>query len=582
MKRSLLLAPALLACALPSPAPAQAARADLVSPPSAVQRADSVRVLRGARQAQAAFERVRFGRLPWSNESGLGGQCDERIGRFCIWKTDTEDDWRAPPDHPEVTRARDTLIAQLGRAAAATPGNAWVAGQRVRYLVESGRAADAVRAARDCRAEAWWCRALEGYALHFARDYPGAEQAFTAAVAAMPAAERREWEALSPVLVEGDARALRRMDTPARDAALRRLWWLADPFWMDAGNDRKTEHFARLVADRFQDRARTTEGLFWADDLREILVRWGQPTGWERVRPQFHVAGPASVVTHYSPSFEFIPTLAMARQPLAIEAAAWKTDEKTAHSLYAPPGVRRLIPLPCQVAVFPRGASVEVVAAFAMRPDSLPRSPTLDAGLVLMRAPDAATVMRTARVAGTRGVFRATAAPESAVVSIEAREPVSERAARARFGMDLRRPAANGVAISDVLLLEEPGARPTSLDEAAALARGSTRFQAGERMGVYWEVYGLEGKADSVTFSVALARRPVGGVRRAVESIGLARTVAPVRLRWDEAAPAMAIAPRSLGISLPRLPPGAYVLEVAVRTRTGATAFTQREIEVAR
>jgi hypothetical protein len=225
---------------------------------------------------------------------------------------------------------------------------------------------------------------------------------------------------------------------------------------------------------------------------------------------------------------------------------------------------------------------VEVVAAFAMRPDSLPRSPTLDAGLVVMRAPDAPPVARTARVAGTRGVFRATAAPESAVVSIEAREPVSERAARARFGMDLRRPATSGVAISDVLLLEEPGARPRSLDEATPLARGSTRFRAGERVGVYWEVYGLEGRADSVTFSVALARRPTGGIRRAVESIGLARTVAPVRLRWDEAAPVVAIAPRSLGISLPRLPPGAYVLEVAVRTRTGTSAFTQREIEVVR
>ncbi|HYH79529.1 MAG TPA: hypothetical protein VEX86_07020, partial [Longimicrobium sp.] len=513
---------------------------------------------------------------------GGGGECDERIGRFCLWKNDTEADWRAPPEHRDVVSARDSLLASLARAAAVTPGDAWVAGQRVRYLVEAGRTTDAALAARECRTEAWWCRALEGYALHFARDHPAAEQAFAAALAAMPAAERREWDALTPLLVDGDARALRRMDAATREAALRRLWWLADPFWMDPGNDRKTEHFARLVADRFQDRARTTEGLFWADDLREILVRWGQPTGWERVRPRAYMSGPASVITHYSPSFEFIPPLSMARAPTSIQATEWKTDEKSGHSLYSPPGVRRLFPLPYQVAVFPRGANVEVVAAFAMRPDSLPRSPTLTAGLVLMRAPGDPLATRTARVAGTRGVFRATVAPDSTVVSIEAREPVSERASRARFGMDLRRPAANGVAISDVLLLDQPGARPRSLDEAAALARGSTQFRAGERLGVYWEVYGLEGKADSVTFSVALARRQTGGIRRAVESIGLARTVAPVRLRWDEAAPAVAIAPRSLGISLPQLPPGDYVLEVAVRTRAGATAFTQREIVVTR
>lgn len=579
MIRRPLLALALLAsAALPPRVDAQAALASL---PQAA-RADSARALRGARSAQATFERVRFQHLMWTSDTGGAWSCDEWIGRFCIWHNDTEEDWRAPLEHREVTAARDSLLAALTRAAAVTPGDAWVAGQRVRYLVDGGKADDAVRAARECRAEPWWCRALEGYALHFARDYPAAEQAFTAALAAMPPAERREWDDLSPALVDADVRTLRRMDAASREAALRLLWWLADPFWMDVGNDRRTEHYARLVADRFQDRARTTEGLFWADDLREILIRWGQPAGWEKVRPRLHESGRASVITHYSPSFEFIPPLRMARDPFGIATDEWKTDEKTAHSLYAPPGVRRFAVLPHQVAVFARGASVEVVAAFAMRPDSLPRTPTLDAGLVLMRAPDAPPLVRTAKVSGTRGVFRATAAPEPTMVSIEAKEPVSERAARARFGMDLRRPVGSGVAISDVLLLDQPGARPRSLDEAAAVARGSTSFRGGDRLGVYWEVYGLEGKADSVTFSVALARRPPGGIRRAAESIGLTRGAQPVRLRWDEEAPGVAIAPRSLGISLPRLPPGAYVLEVAVRTRAGATAFTQREIQLTR
>jgi len=585
MIRTPLIALALLASA--ALAPRVDAQASLASVrPDAAQRADSARALRSARSAQAAFERVRFQHLPWKEDTGGGWSCDEVIGRFCIWYSENEDEddeWRPPPDHRDVVRARDTLIAALDRASAVTPGDAWVAGQRVRYLVEAGRAPEAARAARDCRAEAWWCHALEGYALHHARDYPAAERAFAAASAAtMPAAVRREWEELVPAFRDADVRALRRIPAPGREAALRRFWWLADPFWMEPGNDRMTAHFARLVADRLQDHARTTEGLFWADDLREILLRWGPPAGWERVRPRFHQAGRVEVSTHYLPSFEFLPTMEMVRDPFTIDADAWKTDERGSHSLYAPPGVRHFGPLPHQVAVFPRGGSVEVVAAFAMKPDSLPARPVLDAGVVLMRAPDAAPVVRAGRISGNHGVFRATAAPESTVISIEAREAASERAARARFGIDLRRPAVAGVAISDVLLLDAPAARPRSLDEAAPQARGSTVFRAGDRMGVYWEVYGLEGKADSVTFSVALARRPPGGLRRAVESIGLARTAAPVRLRWDEAPPGVAIAPRSMGISLPRLPAGEYVLEVAVRTRAGATAFTQREITVTR
>jgi hypothetical protein len=371
------------------------------------------------------------------------------------------------------------------------------------------------------------------------------------------------------------------MQAGERQAVLRRIWWLADPFWMEPGNDRLTEHYSRLVADRLQDRARNPEGIFWADDLREILMRWGQPSGWERVRPRMSQLGLASVTTHYHPSFEFIPTLTMARDPLVLRAEQWKTDERDAHSLYAPPGVRHLGPLPYQVAVFRRGAQAEVVAAFAMKPDSLPPSPMLEAGLVLMREPDATPIVRTARVEGTRGVLRAAAPPEATVLSLEARERTSRRAARARFGVDLRRPAEHGLAVSDLLLLERGDARPPSLDQAAPLARGSTRFRAGERVAMFWEVYGVSA-ADSVTFSLALSRRSAGGVRRTVESLGLARGMAPVRMRWTEPAGAGDVFPRSLAITLPRLPPGDYAIELSARAASGASAATQREISITR
>ncbi|MFL5541703.1 MAG: hypothetical protein ACJ8J0_22145 [Longimicrobiaceae bacterium] len=554
----------------------QSARAVLGAQP------DSARVLRAARTAQAEFERVRYRNFPWTESyGGAGGACDEHVGRFCLWHDDTDNDWEPVPERDAVKRERAELIAALDSAAAASSGDGWIAGQRVRYLVEAGRPADAVRAADACRAERWWCLALRGYALHFAPDYPAAAGAFAAAIQAMPPAERREWEDLAPAVADEDAKALRRMAPAARSAAVRRLWWLADPFWMQPGNDRLTEHYARLVADRFQDRARTPDGLFWADDLREILVRWGQPTGWERIRPRLGQIDGGNVV-HYAPSFEFIPTLAMVRDPFAIRAAEWKTEEKGARSAYAPPGVRHLDPLPHQLAVFRRDGRAEVVAAFAMKPDSLPADPVLDAGAVLMRDADAPPVAQTARVSGTRGVLRLRADPAQAVVSIEAREPISRRAARARFGVDLRRAGDTGLSLSDVLLLDRPDVRPASLDEAAPLARGTTEFAPGDRIALYWEVYGLRGGADSVTFSVALARRPPGAARRAIESIGLSRAVTPVRMRWVEAPPATEVLARSLAIALSRVPPGDYVLEVGVRTRSGATASTRRELTVRR
>jgi hypothetical protein len=337
---------------------------------------------------------------------------------------------------------------------------------------------------------------------------------------------------------------------------------------MEPGNDRLTEHYARLVADRFQDRAKTTDGLFWADDLREILVRWGEPSGWERVHPSPGMqAGFTNVVTHYRPSFEFIPTLAMARDPLAIRAGTWRTDERDGHSHYAPPGVRRFAELPHQVAVFRRDGAAEVVAAFAMKPDSLPPSPTLEAGLVLMRDADATPLVQAQRVSGTRGVLRARAPAEATVLSLEARERTSRRAARARFGVDLRRPETHGLAMSDVLLLEGADARPRSLDEAAPLARGTTALRPGERVALYWEVYGVAA-GDSVTTSLAVMRRGAHGA-------------APVRTRWTQAAETGGIAPRALAITLPALRPDDYVIEVTARTRGGAAVSTQREITIA-
>jgi hypothetical protein len=360
-----------------------------------------------------------------------------------------------------------------------------------------------------------------------------------------------------------------------------RLWWLADPFWSLPGNDRKTEHYARLVADRFQDRARVTEGLAWASDLREILLRYGQPTGWERIRTPYITQSRASVVTHYAPeSYEFLPPLRDAREPTLLGPGEWKLEDKRARTSYAPAAAVSVDDLPHQLAVFRRGGRAEVVAAFALEHDSLPAAPEIEAALVLARDERSEPVAAAARVPGRRGVVRAAAAAEAAMVSLEVRERATRRAARARFGADLRLQPGERITLSDVLLLSDAAARPATLDEAAPLARADTRLAPGERVSLFWEVYGLEPGMDSVTVSVAVARRAVGGLRRAAERLGLARTATPVRMRWNEEIPAGDVLARSLAIAIPNLPSGDYVLEVAVRAKGGASASTLREIIV--
>src|SRR2546430_11984883 len=82
-----------------------------------------------------------------------------QIGRFCYWYDDDAEPQRPPPLESEaITLARDRLLATLDTAALALPGDEWLAGQRVRYLLQSGRSADALLAARACRAPIWWCQ----------------------------------------------------------------------------------------------------------------------------------------------------------------------------------------------------------------------------------------------------------------------------------------------------------------------------------------------------------------------------------------------------------------------------------------
>ncbi len=544
---------------------------------------DSARSLGSARSAQAAFERLRFRHFPWTNDGVGPDRCDERIGRFCIWHGDGKaEEWVPPPDAEPVKEGRTALIARLDEVAAQHPGDEWVAGQRVRYLVEDGRAEDAAAAARECRA-GWWCSALEGFALHSAGKIAEADAAFEAALAEMPGKTREEWTELRPLLSDGDWRAFRRLRESMPDAEAR-FWWLADPFWAFPGNDMRTEHFSRNVVDRLQDRARVTEGLSWGDDLREILLRFGQPTGWERIRPNHPmlVQGPASVLTHYAPrSWSFLPPVRSLGDPVEIGEGDWPLDDKFARAEYKPAYVENMDELEHQVALFRRADSVQVVAAFALKADSIPPGATTEAALVLATDPGAEPQIAREIVTGPRGVVSLVAEPGARIMSLETQTLPVKRGGRARYG--LRLPAASGgVGVSDVLLLQSADPLPSTLEEAVPQARGSTRVRPGESLGLFWEVYGLSERPDTVALSVSVYRAAAGWRRRLAERLGLVGEATPVRVQWDEETTGEPTMARTLVLAIPEVPAGEYVLELAVTPREGEPAATRRSLHVER
>lgn len=567
---ALLLAGCLSGAAAPGPAVAQ--EADGSPDP---------RLLAEVRSQQQRFERVRRNHLPWTRARG-GGSCDERIGRFCLSHGSGDIDWEPEPEHPRVAAARDELLAALGAAAAEFPGSGWVAGQRVRYLVEAGRHEDAVRAARDCRAAAWWCGALTGFALHYAGLPAAADSSFGSALDRMPEAERRRWTDLSPLLDDCAIRHYRRLPEPARPAFEERFWRLADPFAALPGNETRSEHLARHVWDGLQDRAASTEGLSWADDLREILLRYGWPRGWERVRPDRGL-GPASMVSHYAGSDrDLLPPCEVLRDE-DLTAGEWDLEPAQPRTGYAIPmpdsAIEWVGGVEFQVATFRRGDSARVVAAYEIPTDSVRADAAVEAAVALLTPGlDDAGIAPFPRGGHSDAV--AVPAPQGPLLlSIEMIAREARRAARVRYGIGVARAAPGLIGISDLLLLRSAEPLPGSLDDAVPVARRSTRVAPGERVGVYWEIYGLTA-TDGRDLALALRIVEVEGgwIRGVGRAIGLVDDTPPVLVRWREAPGAREVFPRSVAVTIPpEIRAGRYALELTV-TAAGREPLTIRRL----
>lgn len=551
------------------------------SPSVALSSEDSLRELRAARRAQAGFESFRRARFPWAWNSG-GVRCDERVGRFCLQHDDPEaPEWKPKPEPPEVGARRERLLGQLASAAAALPGDGWIAGQRVRYLLEAGDTTGSLRAAEECRAEPVTCAALEGYALHTAADFAAADSAFAVALRAMEPERRREWTDLTELLDPGERRRYRRLGDTEKAALERRFWWLADPLWSVPGNERRSEHYARLVMASLQDRARQPEGLSWGDDLQELLVRYGWPVGWERERPPLHRPGSSpSIISHYAPgSSAFDPSLRMVRDS-ALDVDEWDLDDERARTEYAPAYARSFSPLRQQTARFRRGDTAVVVVGWAFSHDSLSISAPVEVALVLASPDSDATVVRRSGVAGGGGLAaRSTRPPEMVGVEVVARE--ERRVGRARFTLGPLPPldpVRRGM--SDLLLLRPDATLPDDLEAAVPLARSDTRVATSERTGVFWEVYGVGDR--EANFELALEPLREGWLARTATGLGLRSPPSAVRLRWRERLPPGAVAPRAVSLDVSDVRPGHYLLRITTVPASGGVLSSELPIEVER
>ncbi len=542
---------------------------------------DSAHRVGDARSAQSSFESFRRLRLPIQDRSG--GPCDVRVGRYCYWRGD--DDEGDPPDEDRrIRERRDELIRTLDDAASAAPGDRWVAGQLVRYLVEAGRADDArAYASRDCAASVDWCAALAGYAAHAARAYAAADSGFERALNAMEPGERCRWLDVSDLLDGESAKRYEALDCPGRERFFRRAALVGAPLYSVSTTDLFTEHLARVTRSRIAEQSASPDGVSWGDDVKELMTRYGWPRWYSRSLPAMGSQLEPSITGHDAGMpYDFFPRVHAIDHLGHIADDDWKLEDPRATTGYAPAYARTVHDLPGQIATFRRGDSALVVAAWDARKDTTLIGRELEATLNI--ASDSGLVTRTTRRlpigehgALTRGSIVAIAAIDSGIASLEVVAANERRAARRRIGIPAR--ARGGIALSDVMLYRGSAEAVTELDQVRDSMLTSTLLDD-RVVGAYWEVYGLSAASGPVKFALSVEPFDIGWTRRLAQRVGLTDPATGLRLQWDDAPRTVnGILSRGVRVDLSRLRGGKYRLTLTATTRDGS-ATSSRNIEV--
>ena len=540
--------------------------------------ADSVRVLRSARSAQSSFESFRRSRLPIGDH--FSGPCDVRIGRYCYWRGDGDDDKDPPPEPEPVRERRDQLIRLLDSATTMLSGDAWLAGQHVRYLTEAGRFDDAVSFATSaCHATTAWCNALAGYAAHLAGKFATADSAFTAALASMEPAERCRWLDISDLVDDELERRFKAAGCDGREAFVRRVMWIGSPLYSVTQTDLFTEHLARLTRAKIAEHSAASDGEPWADDERELMLRYGWPRWYSRSQPDFRSQARPSIAGHdVGMPYDFLPNVHALDHIGHVASDDWHLDDARARTGYAPSYARSIHDLPSQIAAFRRGDSTLVVAAWDARRDTTLLGRTVDAALVLGADGEQRAMIRRGD-SGVRGSLSTIGLLDSGLASVELLATRDRRAARTRVGVAPR--AGGRVALSDLLLYASSAASPSALEQVADSALAGDVVPGNRVLGVFWETYGLHPTGETVRFTLTVEQIGVGWLRRTAERLRLTDPTSGLRIQWEEVPQRVnGIAGRGVRVDLSRLRSGRYRMQLLASVSGEASRVAERIVEV--
>jgi hypothetical protein len=539
-------------------------------------RADSVEISHRAHDLQASFERRRRQMLP-KFYAGAAEHC-LIVGRFCEWHPNI-DDSVVPAEGKNIVRARAELLRNLAKASADVPGDDWIMGQRIRYLTE-GHDTSAVSVARSCRATRWWCDALLGLTLHVGGNYGAADSAYAAALNEMPSQTRCHWLNLAPLLDDDIRGTYKKMTCEQREAADARIWWVADPLFMTPGNERRTEHFSRVLHTALQQDAANTYGSSWGGDLAELILRFGWAEKWTQEPPQSMLTDSRPAISGHErePGYHFFLTQQPPDSLALIVDSVFDIYQFPPREMYSPVYTKAFVRLDAQVARFRRGDSTRVVAAFDVSADTIFGQRKFAAALIASGGDALPSSMTEVAESPVKNVLTVSTPWKEQLIGVELLANDSAGAARWRSGFAEIPLDSGKISVSDLLFVDGAPSLPGDLNEAIPHVHGGTTFRHDEKIGLFWELYGKTPADSALPISLTITPVDVSLLRRAFHALRIASKPSPLNIRWQENGASGVLSARSVLLDLSLMPAGKYAVKLQVGNYPAAT--TSRVIEV--
>ena len=475
-----------------------------------------------------------------------------------------------------------------------------------------------------------YCALLVGYVLASSGDRHGADAAFDYAASLMTLKDRCAFLDIRVFLDSENRDSYEKLPCPAQDAINTRFWWLADPLFMQPGNERRAVHLYRETLILLHSAVTVDERFDWrvkvgGSAVAEMILRYGWPAVevWNRDEDNNHFqwlgfrdSSVNASREYFRPRFHTTPTYATATdlrnltgQDLADVAPKWNPYRETWEEDWWPiEHFARDGPLGTfdyQVAAFRRtdGALVALAtdprsglaSRFGLaaihgracgdeRTDGL--SPTR------LRTGDAGTGRRRDSLRdddtwpaspfrrSPRAGPRQRSSGEGALCHHRAAWPRGDEPARSwHFGSRALCPAGP----TDSL--------PRSATEAIGRMLPSTDLGRAARVGVFFEVYGLErGDEADLTLKV-LQQDQAGFLRRVGARLGILDLGdGSILMHWRDQTPGVAstsfmigtvpVQSRAIVLDFAQLKPGHYALEIGVGRPGESPAVSRREFTI--